>query len=183
VHLNIHKGTKACYALLIDERGHMMTLTLDRDKLRTQLPRLIASVGEHVAHVAKRLSVCWFNRNEKGVGGMEDISEKVIRPSMSTWAKARPLEMVMPWSSALYFLKKYAKQGVYGFDSDIVKNELRYVVQEVKKMRADAERSDAVYLTDLTLVGDMDSPMNVALAVNLRARLDLACSVMLKQSL
>jgi hypothetical protein len=90
----------------------------------------------------------------------------------------------MPWSSALSFLKKYVVNLKYVLENDVVKNEVRYVLSEVKRLRGHQSESYRIYLSEIPLIGvkDDDKSLNLVLLFYLKFHLERVCTMTMKKT-
>lgn len=177
VKLYFHKGTKACYMVMVDASGQWTIHKMDRDDLRTSLPRMVMSTLEWVDE--DHLFVGWYKRDDHHRGVIEDITEKALSASASIAKRASEMELVLPWSSAQFLLKKYANECGVGFDNDVAKNEVRYVARQVERLREGS--ADVVYPIHLTKIEILDfsdderSGFSPTLGLQLKILLEKAC--------
>jgi adenylate cyclase class 1 len=182
LHLSLHKGTKSCYYMLVDPKGHCAISTMGRDEIKYHLPRLLQSI-ESLSKKEGELALYWFNRKD-GRAFMEAVPMDRQQKIRSTLSKRDPLELVMPWSSALSFLKKYVVNLKYVLENDVVKNEVRYVLSEVKRLRGHQSESYRIYLSEIPLIGvkDDDKSLNLVLLFYLKFHLERVCTMTMKKT-
>jgi adenylate cyclase, class 1 len=181
------KGTRGSYIIVIDECGHMMTCEMSRDDLRLGLPRFVYSLGLCLRkmqdagcvpyHQAFRVS--WFQRDSKNQAYMEDITQKILKAVEATIPRMAEVEMVLPWSSSVYFLKHFSDYGIYRLDSDVVKHELGYITKQLDRLRKgeDPTRYYPIFFSEFQVINDSNELFlkNTCLWLQLKSHLEKAC--------
>ena len=186
IHLCVQKGTRASYFMVLDESGHALITELPREEIKIGMPRFVYSLGLCLrkmqdsgrlpAHQA--FKVFWFQRDDKNRAYMEDITQKVVKVVASSLPKSADIEMVLPWTSCLYFLRHFSEYGTYRFDSDVVNNELLYITKELQKMRGKTSSVHyPVFLSEFQVVAEAteEACQNTCLWLQLKIHLEKAC--------
>jgi adenylate cyclase len=182
VHCAFHKGELNTQFFVLDEWKHFTHHTVTSTELRAYYPRFIQSIINSKFGVKNQQSfepnLRVFSFSKQHLNDCTIESLKLLKPSLE---RLQRIDLQVPFEGGLHFLKTYSEKGRYIFESDILKNEVKFGLKEIHKLRLGkgSKRHYPVFFNYFELLPDeeMGRHLNTCLTLNLKLGLERACQL------
>lgn len=182
VHCSFQKGEHTTHFFVLDEWKHFTHHTVVSSELRAYYPRFVQSIINSKFGVKNQLAfepnLRVFSYSKQKLSDCTIESLKLLKPSLE---RLQRIDLQIPFEGGLHFLKTYSEKGRYIFESELLKNEVKFGLKEIHKLRQGkgSKRHYPVFFNFFELLPDEETGrhLNTCLTLNLKLGLERACQL------